>query len=212
MPVEKKYLGIVKHYENCLDEHGDTHKGVDWPNEEDAVLRYKVMLELVKEKGSRISLLDFGCGAAHMLQFMMDNNESYKHIDYSGSDISAKFIELSRKKFPANDFYCFDLLADDVSEIPNFDYAILNGVFTEKQQLSFDEMWGFFRKMISGIFKKVDKGIAFNVMSTAVDWERDDLFHLPTDLLIKFLTKDVTRNFVIRNDYGLYEYTVYLYK
>jgi len=49
-------------------------------------------------------------------------------------------------------------------------------------------------------------------MSKHVDWEREDLFHLPFDVLARFLTRMVTRNFVIRNDYGLYEYTTYVYR
>lgn len=49
-------------------------------------------------------------------------------------------------------------------------------------------------------------------MSKDVDWEREDLFHLSLDELSNFLTKEVSRNFIIRNDYGLYEYTTYLYK
>ncbi len=55
-------------------------------------------------------------------------------------------------------------------------------------------------------------GVAFNVMSKDVDWEREDLFHLPLNVLSNFLTKEVTRDFIIRYDYGLYEYTTYLYK
>ena len=48
--------------------------------------------------------------------------------------------------------------------------------------------------------------------SLGVDWERDDLFHVPLDLLANFFSKNVSRNFIIRNDYDLYEYTVYLYR
>ncbi|MFT6034498.1 MAG: hypothetical protein ACI9XJ_000064 [Marivirga sp.] len=66
--------------------------------------------------------------------------------------------------------------------------------------------------MVHVLFSKIEKGMAFNVMSKAVDWERWDLFHLSTDVLIDFLAKEVSRNFIIRNDYGLYEYTVYIYK
>ena len=55
-------------------------------------------------------------------------------------------------------------------------------------------------------------GIAFNVMSKDVDWERDDLFHLPLSELSSFLSKNLTRRYIIRNDYGLYEYTTYVYK
>jgi hypothetical protein len=49
------------------------------------------------------------------------------------------------------------------------------------------------------------------VMSKHVDWERDDLFHLPFDALGSFLREEVSRHFVIRHDYGLYEYTTYIY-
>jgi len=55
-------------------------------------------------------------------------------------------------------------------------------------------------------------GVAFNVMSKHVDWERDDLFHLPFDTLARYLIASLTRNFVIRSDYGLYEYTTYIYR
>jgi hypothetical protein len=66
--------------------------------------------------------------------------------------------------------------------------------------------------MLTKVFAKANKGIAFNVMSKAVQWERDDLFHVPADRLIGFLTEKLTRNFIIRNDYGLYEFTTYIYK
>ena len=49
-------------------------------------------------------------------------------------------------------------------------------------------------------------------MSKHVDWERDDLFHLPFDDLARWLVASVSRNIVIRADYGLYEYTVYVYR
>ena len=88
----------------------------------------------------------------------------------------------------------------------------MNGVFTEKRNLSFDSMWLYFTNMIESIYKITNKGIAFNVMSKNVDWERDDLFHVSLDQLSSFLCSNITRNFIIRNDYKLYEYTVYVFK
>ena len=206
------YTAIVEHYESCFEKYGDTPKGMDWQNEEDALKRYSVMLDLVKEKKNPVSLLDFGCGTSHLLEFINKNADRYGNLKYSGADISSQFITLSKIKFPQVDYYCVDILKDDISNISSFDYTILNGVFTEKNTLSHEQMWEFFQKMILTIFEKVDKGMAFNVMSKAVDWERDDLFHLSTDVLIDFMVKNLSRNFIIRNDYGLYEYTVYLYK
>ncbi len=206
---KSRYHRIVEHYESCLEKYGDTHRGVDWPKEEDVNIRYKVMLEVIRDKTSPVTLLDFGCGASHLFEYIKNNQIHY--IQYAGLDISSKFIELSKAKYPKNEYYCIDILEDE-SSIKCFDYIIMNGVFTEKRALTFEEMLDYFKKMISRVFHYCNHGIAFNVMSKHVDWEREDLFHLPHDTLAEFITKNVTRNYIIRNDYGLYEYTVYLYK
>lgn len=206
----QKYLSIVCHYESCLEKYGDTNLGVDWPNKEDADTRYRVMLEVIKKDTSgKVSLLDFGCGASHLYEYIL--RHKLDNIEYSGLDLSEKFISLSRRKFPSTSYYCLDILDDDVS-LPDFDYIVMNGVFTEKRDLSFDEMFVYFKRVVSRMFSKARIGIAFNVMSSHVDWERDDLFHLPLDTLAAFLTKELTRDFIIRNDYGLYEYTTYVYR
>lgn len=211
--MSEKYLdSIVKHYEDCLEQHGDSHLGVDWPKLEDVNKRYEVMLDIVKFSKSKpavASMLDFGCGAGHLLQYMQDHR--IDDIRYAGLDVSEKFVALCNQKFPGTPFYHADIL-DERTDLPNFQYIIMNGVFTEKRDLSFDEMWQYFCKMLLKTFAHAEIGLAFNVMSKAVDWERDDLFHMPTDLLINFLTKQLSRNFIIRNDYGLYEFTTYIYK
>jgi SAM-dependent methyltransferase len=205
----KKYLRIVSHYESCLKKHGDSHLGVDWPKVEDVGKRYGVMLDVVREKESHVSLLDFGCGASHLYDYIVRNN--IVNINYNGLDISSHYIDLCRNKYPSLKYYCLDILNGNI-DLPKFDYIIMNGVFTEKRELSYPEMYDYFQAMLLKTFSFCTKGIAFNVMSTHVDWERSDLFHLPLDELANFLTKEVSRNFIIRNDYGLYEYTTYIYR
>ena len=204
-----KYDTIIEHYEKCLARHGDTHLGVDWPNQHDAETRYRMMLEVVREDPDGLTLLDFGCGASQLYPYMVGCR--FAPLEYNGLDASPVFCELSRSKFPHNDYVCLDVLKAP-EELKEFDYVVMNGVFTEKRELSFDEMFEYFKSVLRVVFPKARRGLAFNVMSKAVDWERDDLFHLPADALITFLTKELSRNFVIRNDYGLYEYTVYIYK
>jgi hypothetical protein len=208
--VNKKYLSIVSHYENCLAQYGDNHLGVDWPKKEDAETRYRIMLEVIKPCADRdVSLLDFGCGASHLNEHILKRN--MRGIIYAGLDLSEKFIHLSKSKFPKNNYYCLDIL-DQSSRLPSFDYVVMNGVFTEKRELSFDEMFAYFKQLLKTVFNKTRIGLAFNVMSKQVDWEREDLFHLALDNLAGFLTSELSRNFIIRNDYGLYEYTTYVYK
>lgn len=212
MNTDNLYKAIVNHYEECLEKFGDNHLGVDWPQIKDVDTRYGVMMDIIKfrnDNSSKVSFLDFGCGASHLYEFTQKNN--YRNIVYSGLDISQKFVDLSKSKFPDNQYYCLDLLKEGVG-LPSFDYIVMNGVFTEKRELSFEEMLQYFKGLLTRVFEKAEVGVAFNVMSKAVEWERWDLFHLPADTLIDFLTKDLTRNFIIRNDYGLYEYTTYIYK
>jgi SAM-dependent methyltransferase len=212
MTQHPDYRSIVSHYEACLAEHGDTHLGVDWPKAEDVDTRHKVMLEVIRRHGisDPIRLLDFGCGASHLFEHI--EREAIKGIEYSGLDLSQQFVDLSRRKFPGNQYWCLDILSDEARQLPRFDYVVMSGVFTEKLELTFDDMLVFLRSVISKIYAITDVGLAFNVMTKHVDWERDDLFHLPFDTLAAWLKSDISRNFVIRNDYGLYEYTVYVYR
>ena len=72
--MKKVYTKIIEHYENCLEKNGDNHLGVDWPKLEDVDIRYKVMLDIInwnEDKETAISLLDFGCGTAHLLEYQL---------------------------------------------------------------------------------------------------------------------------------------------
>lgn len=206
---EKSYSGIVSHYENCLSRFGDTHLGVDWKNAEDANKRYQIMLDIIKnEQDKKFTLLDFGCGTAGLLDYI--NKCGISTVTYSGLDISPAFIKVCEAKYPKIIFYNIDILEPSIS-LPCFDYIIMNGVFTEKINLSHNQMYEYFCSMIESIFPYCKKGIAFNLRSKQVDIEDTELFHLSLDDLAWFLVKRFGRRFLIRNDYGLEEYTVYLY-
>ncbi len=162
-----------------------------------------------EDAGRKVRLLDLGCGTSAFYEHI--RRRDIRNVAYAGLDLSPRFVELSRRKFPANEYYCVDLL-DEHPPLPRFDYVVMNGVFTVKADLPFDEMLSYFKRLVGKAFAMADRGIAFNVMSKQVEWERDDLFHLPLDTLADFLTRDISRDFVIRNDYGLYEYTAYVYR
>jgi hypothetical protein len=103
-------------------------------------------------------------------------------------------------------------LSDSSGQAMSFDYVVMNGIFNYKGALSQEDMFAYLCDIIRRVSEKATIGIAFNVMSKQVDWERDDLFHLPVDRLLTFLSREVSRYVVIRHDYGLYEYTAYVYK
>jgi len=132
------------------------------------------------------------------------------NLDYSGLDLSKKALAVCRAKYPDRRFYDTDVLTDD-SGLPVFDYVIMNGIFHWKGEMPQAAMLDYFRRLLVTMAGHARLGLAFNVMSTHVEWQRDDLFHLPVQTCTDIVAESIGRDFVLRHDYGLYEYTVYVH-
>ena len=205
------YQSIAKHYNDCFHKHGDSHLGVDWPNFQDTLTRHRVMSEIFLNN-DKATILDFGCGLGHYYEYLKSLHVKTK---YYGLDINTAMIEHCKDKYPhmQDRFICTDIHSTpSTNKLPLVDYVIANGTFTEKRDLSHQEMSEFFYETLKILWESCDRGMAFNVMSKCVDWERDDLFHLSMDDLGLFLKNNLSSEFSFRFDYGLYEYTAYVYK
>lgn len=210
--LEPNYLTLAEHYEQCLAKHGATPQGVDWPNASDLTKRFHVMLDVLANKPftSTTTLLDLGCGYGALLDHIHTYNQQ-SNILYTGIDISANMIRAAQQRLPGQCFLQRDILIDPLPP-GSFDYIIMNGLLTEKRNLPWHEMVKFAQRIIKAAFDTCREGIAFNVMSYHVDWSHPALFHWSLDEAAAFLFKHCSRHVVFRNDYGLYEYTVYVYK
>lgn len=204
--------GLLRHYEQCLGEFGDSAAGAHWPNEHDRLTRYGVMLDVIEgECDEKIVLCDLGCGTGGLLGEI--RRRGLTNIEYIGVDRSPRALAYARAKFPDAAFLELDVTAPnaDLRSIA-CDYLVANGLFTGKFDLSHQEMWSFLVAAINRVWPYVRRGLAFNVMAKVVDWERDDLFHLPMDEAARLLHGLAGRRVRMRADYGLYEYTAYAYK
>lgn len=197
--------------EQDLFAYGDSFRGVGYTkSQEEAEERYALMLGVVRETHTPISVLDFGCGLAHLLDHIKDH-PVYRHIRYSGLDISKAYLEIARTRHPEAEFLLMDVLESD-SDLPDYDYVLLNGLFNYRGEIDEQRMLRYWEQLTSVIYKHCRRGMAFNVMSKIVDWERDDLFHLSFDTMARFVGEHISRYFVIRHDYRAFEYTTYVYR
>ena len=207
---QPRYRRIVDYYERHLLEHGTSHKGVAWPKAEDVDLRNQVMLGVCGADTGPVSILDLGCGFGLFADYLRASNK-LAAVEYSGIDLSQQMIEEARRCHPDLHFEVRDVLVAPPAE-KSFDYVIMNGVLTVKASLLQDEMEEFASAIIQAAFRLARRGVAFNVMSEHVDWKREDLFHWPFDRVAGILKRTCSRHVVLRADYGLYEYTVYVYR
>ena len=205
----KSLKNLVEIYEKNFVEHGDKHKGVGWKSKKEASKRYLIMASEIKKNKKNKSILDFGCGLSHFLKFIKQNNMG--KFKYFGLDMSEKMISASKKKYPKNKFILVDPLKNP-KKVPNADYVVINGLFTQKLKYTEKEMFSFLKKILVLFFKKTNIALMFNVMSPYVDWKNRLNFYLDLNKLINFVSKHLSKNFVLKHNYGLYEYTIIIFK
>jgi SAM-dependent methyltransferase len=183
-----------------LDRDADLLKGLR---------RCEAIFRMVDER-TPFSLVDVGCGPGMAIPFLEERFGSSMQ-QYCGIDISDQLIGAALQRWPKYTFQVQDLIKDPLPS-GSFDYAVLNGVLTAKFSLAHDTMESFAMALLESVWRSTRFALAFNVMSTHVDWERDDLFHWPIEKATSFCAKRLSRNFNVIADYGLYEYTVIVFR
>jgi SAM-dependent methyltransferase len=210
--MNNEWSALVSHYERCLDQYGVSPRGADWPNGPDLEARFATLLSVLDGTPTAPPpvLLDVGCGPGLLLDYLRASGR-LEGVEYHGIDLSPVMVEAARQRWPDKDFSARDMVAEPLPD-QSVDLVIMNGVLTEKLALSHDTMVGLAQTLVLAAFKTARVGIAFNVMSRHVDWERPDLFHWGFDELAAFLKARVSRRYAFRADYGLYEYAAFVWR
>lgn len=207
--LDRASAALCTYYDQCLATHGDTAKGAGWPNEADRQTRFAVMRHLAPG-GVMNDVCDLGCGTGAFLEHLVE--AGVKPGRYVGLDISRAAIAAAQAKHGAAAFALHNVLEYPAPVAAPFDYVVANGLFTVRASISQAEMWRFMTSAVTNMWKMARVGIAFNVMSAVVDWQREDLFHVPCDTLLEVLYSIAGRRVILRADYDLYEYTAYVYR
>lgn len=194
---------LQAHYQNLLKMHGDTHHSAQYSSRESQEARYAILAQVADLSGQDV--LDWGCGSGHFATWLNNIN---CHCHYTGVDIVPELLLLGQQKHPD---HRFGMLSDFDGE--TFDWIIVSGVFNNRVE----DNLSFFQHSISRIWRLCRKGIAFNLMSSWVDYEDPDLWYTrPEDIFVYM--KSLTPFVVIRNDYIVkrtsipFEYAVYAYR
>lgn len=199
------------HYSRTFDEFGAVPRGVDWGSEGDMLLRYDKMLAIVRsargDDSAEFSMLDVGCGYGGL--YLYASAKGY-NIKYEGIDVCKNLVEYAASKYPECKFYNEDILTFNTDK--NYDYIVCNGILTQKLSNSYVVMDEFANTLINKMFSLCRVGIAFNVMTTKVNFMVDNLYYKEPVEMFGHCLKKITQKVRIDHAYPLYEYTMYLYK
>lgn len=211
MSKEKISEMLGEHYSRAFASHGQKPEGVDWGSDPaDHRIRLERMLavtELGKPNKVRPSLLDVGCGFGSLHDLMHKRATAF---DYHGIDLCDSMIKAAQEKYPSAQWSVGDILKLDLTE--KYDYVICNGILTQKLNASIREMDEFGKSLITRMFDLCEIGIAFNLMTTHVNFMDSKLFYRnPVELLAWCMT-ELTPRVRLDHAYPLFEYTIYLYR
>jgi SAM-dependent methyltransferase len=187
---------VRDYYTAKLTEHGATAKGLDWKDAESHQLRFDVLARILP--GEPFTANDLGCGYGAMFEYL----KRYPITSFTGVDISELMIAKARELCPDGRFLVSDTLPDVA------DYSFASGVFNVKLDTPDDEWRAWMLKQIDMLWEHSRKGMAFNVLSSYVDWRLPHLYYCDP-LTVFDYCKQFSRFVTLRHDYPLYEWTMY---
>lgn len=196
------------HYRTTFLAHGASPQGVDWgPREEAARLRHDAMLAVADGFPGGGTLLDVGCGYGALADRIDDLALA---LDYTGIDVVGEMVAEGRRRHPQRRFLHGDFLETDGQG--TFDYVVCNGILTQKLTASTLDMNAHARRLITSLFAACRRGCAFNVMTTHVNYQADNLYYRNPAELLAWCMSELTSGVRLNHAYQLYEYTLYLYR
>jgi SAM-dependent methyltransferase len=191
------------HYKNLLDAYGDSHASAQYSSRQSQEARYAILAQVANLSGSKI--LDWGCGSGHLASWLAEQS---LECSYTGVDIVDELLALGRHKHPE---HRFGAMQDFDSE--TFDWVLISGVFNNRTE----DNISFFHYHIAQLWQRCTKGMAFNLMSSWVDFEDPGLWYAQPEEVFAYM-KSLTPYVSIRNDYVVketpvpFEFAVYAYR
>ncbi len=204
-PISK---ALAEHYAEKFSVHGPSAEGVDWGSDPARVtLRYEKMLNVLRPTTNTSSILDVGCGYGGLQQYATSKQ---LELDYTGIDVAANMIEWATNNVSPGKFIYADLL--DYEFDREFDYVVCNGILTQKLEAAGLEMDRFAGRLIRRMFSLSTIGVAFNVMTTKVNYYSNNLYYRNPAELLSWCLSEITPHVRLDHSYPLFEYTTYLYR
>lgn len=200
---------LARHYSKKFSLHGPSSEGVDWgADQTKALLRYDKMLNAVAwSQENKPSLLDVGCGYGGLYRHAIDRKIE---LQYTGIDVASNMIDWANKNLLGGSFIHGDVLTTRFEGA--FDYVVCNGILTQKLEVPALQMDVFAGQIIRRMFSLCNVGIAFNVMTTKVNYFSNNLYYRNPAELLAWCLSEITPHLKLDHAYPLYEYTVYLYR
>ncbi|WP_392482225.1 class I SAM-dependent methyltransferase [Nostoc sp. C110] len=192
---------LREHYQTLLETYGDSLESGQWGSKEGLLARYAQLVKIGDLNGCR--LLDIGCNLGNFAAYLQEQNINCK---YSGVDIVPEAIEIARHKFPTMQFDCLDITQERPSY--TYDYVFASAVLNN----SLPDSKVFLETLIQKAFSCCERGLAFNFISSYVNFQEDLMAYHEPEAVLNFCIKNLSRKVILFHHYYHCDVCIYVYK
>ena len=197
---------VSSYYQEKLEQHGNTHLGVDWNSTESQYLRFEQLMTIHERanRGQPFSINDYGCGYGALIDYLQEKNHDFT---YTGFDIADAMIQSAQEIYQGQSNIQFVSEEGDLSEA---NYTIASGIFNIRLEFSDDDWLAYIIETITKMWALSTSGIAFNCLTSYSDAEymRDYLYYADPHVLFDYCKRHFSKQVALLHDYHLYEFTM----
>ncbi|MDE6312063.1 MAG: class I SAM-dependent methyltransferase [Lachnospiraceae bacterium] len=190
-----------KIYTESFEKYGDDTKSCLW--DRPMIMRYEELYKVGELNHSTI--LDIGCGLGGLYEYFRDDC-NVRNMTYKGIDIIDGMIQTAAGKFPEADFEVRDIMTNPLTEKQGYDYVFLCGIFNRSMETD------FMKKMLKEAFSYCKKAMAFNFISTYVNFtSEENSYHNPQEIF-SYCVENLSRKVSLNHHYAKTDCAVFVYR
>ncbi len=196
------------YFEERLNTHGATARGVDWNSETAQELRFSQLIKVIPT-GQPFSLLDYGCGYGALASYLL--RLGYPMEKYVGFDVLDSMVVKAREVFSPSPQCSF---TSNLAELQPVDYTIASGIFNLKLDTPFEAWTEYVVSELHKMNALSLKGFSFNMLTKYSDAEymRPHLYYADPCYLFDYCKRHFSRNVALLHDYEVYDFTLIVRK
>jgi len=191
---------IAGYYDALVDRYGYGPRAVDASSARSLEVRYAALAAAAPLAGKRV--LEVGCGFGDLGAYIAAR---FDGVRYTGIDLSARMIEVGRRKHSELELLQADVLELEDSE--QFDVVLAQGIF----YLLGDGAEAKMHALITKMFGIAREAVACSAISAWGPHQDPAEFRVEPARLIDFASS-LTTSLVFRHDYHSGDLALYLYK
>ena len=195
---------MITAYKSSFKKYGDSELSLMWSKNK-FENRFQTLSSNIIQK-ENFSVLDFGCGLAHLKEYL---DSKYDNYQYVGVDIVDEFIHFNQQKHNEVEFIKI-VTYEEIQK--KFDYIFISGVFNVLFKDSYEEQFKYICTVLVHLFEQTNGYLAVNFMSKDVDFINEESYHQDVKEIYDFVVRKISKRVIIDQSTMPYEFTLKVFK